>query len=323
MCSRSPSAAHRFANRPPVFGWVSLPSNERIRDATRRGGLPLTGETDRSRQWRWRITGSAATRWCTPSWPSFVQVATCSRPDAGGLRGRPDRLGGTHGDRGGLRRPRRFAHVRSRFPECRSWRAIWRHSLGDSAVDVVVNFRVIEHLWDQPQFITEMLTGVAPGRAAADLDPERITFTPGSGTRSARSTPASSTPPGWPNCSPAPASGSTGCTGVPRPAAARDGHPARRLDHRRPDRPGARRRPWPAELAADVAAVQTGDFDLLRAEQARHRRQPGPGGDRGAPVIPGQFTLVLHTHLPWLAHHGRWPVGEVALPVLVGVPACR
>lgn len=22
------------------------------------------------------------------------------------------------------------------------------------------------------------------------------------------------------------------------------------------------------------------------------------------------FTLVLHTHLPWLAHHGRWPVGE-------------
>ena len=25
---------------------------------------------------------------------------------------------------------------------------------------------------------------------------------------------------------------------------------------------------------------------------------------------PGLFTLVLHTHLPWLAHHGRWPVGE-------------
>src|SRR5947209_19259546 len=29
----------------------------------------------------------------------------------------------------------------------------------------------------------------------------------------------------------------------------------------------------------------------------------------GEPV-PGLFTLVLHTHLPWLAHHGRWPVGE-------------
>ena len=31
--------------------------------------------------------------------------------------------------------------------------------------------------------------------------------------------------------------------------------------------------------------------------------------DRTGPV-PGQFSLVLHTHLPWLAHHGRWPVGE-------------
>ena len=33
------------------------------------------------------------------------------------------------------------------------------------------------------------------------------------------------------------------------------------------------------------------------------------GRDADRPV-PGLFTLVLHTHLPWLAHHGRWPVGE-------------
>ncbi|MBJ8343455.1 glycoside hydrolase family 57 protein [Antrihabitans sp. YC2-6] len=25
---------------------------------------------------------------------------------------------------------------------------------------------------------------------------------------------------------------------------------------------------------------------------------------------PGLFSLVLHSHLPWLANHGRWPVGE-------------
>jgi 1,4-alpha-glucan branching enzyme len=30
----------------------------------------------------------------------------------------------------------------------------------------------------------------------------------------------------------------------------------------------------------------------------------------GEQPVPGLFTLVLHTHLPWLAHHGRWPVGE-------------
>ena len=24
----------------------------------------------------------------------------------------------------------------------------------------------------------------------------------------------------------------------------------------------------------------------------------------------GRFALVLHSHLPWLKGHGRWPVGE-------------
>ena len=26
--------------------------------------------------------------------------------------------------------------------------------------------------------------------------------------------------------------------------------------------------------------------------------------------VPGSFCLVLHSHLPWLRHHGVWPVGE-------------
>ncbi|OLT13712.1 1,4-alpha-glucan branching protein [Pseudonocardia sp. CNS-139] len=29
-----------------------------------------------------------------------------------------------------------------------------------------------------------------------------------------------------------------------------------------------------------------------------------------SPAPVGTFCLVLHSHLPWLAHHGRWPVGE-------------
>ena len=29
-----------------------------------------------------------------------------------------------------------------------------------------------------------------------------------------------------------------------------------------------------------------------------------------AEKVPGRFTLVLHSHLPWLINHGRWPVGE-------------
>jgi 1,4-alpha-glucan branching enzyme len=38
---------------------------------------------------------------------------------------------------------------------------------------------------------------------------------------------------------------------------------------------------------------------------SRHFATPSAGDP-----VPGLFTLVLHTHLPWLAHHGRWPVGE-------------
>jgi 1,4-alpha-glucan branching enzyme len=38
--------------------------------------------------------------------------------------------------------------------------------------------------------------------------------------------------------------------------------------------------------------------------------KPVPPSDVAGPPAPGLFTLVLHTHLPWLAHHGRWPVGE-------------
>jgi 1,4-alpha-glucan branching enzyme len=30
----------------------------------------------------------------------------------------------------------------------------------------------------------------------------------------------------------------------------------------------------------------------------------------GDATEPGMFCLVLHSHLPWLANHGRWPVGE-------------
>jgi 1,4-alpha-glucan branching enzyme len=34
-------------------------------------------------------------------------------------------------------------------------------------------------------------------------------------------------------------------------------------------------------------------------------------GENGEPARPvGTFCLVLHTHLPWVAHAGAWPVGE-------------
>jgi len=46
----------------------------------------------------------------------------------------------------------------------------------------VVNFQVIEHLWDQPHFITECLRVLRPGGLLLMSTPNRITFTPGSDT---------------------------------------------------------------------------------------------------------------------------------------------
>ena len=43
---------------------------------------------------------------------------------------------------------------------------------------------------------------------------------------------------------------------------------------------------------------------------ARPTSRTGTGGRALGNDVPGRFTLVLHSHLPWLANHGRWPVGE-------------
>ena len=72
------------------------------------------------------------------------------------------------------------AHVKARYP-----RVEMRHGnlaelpLPDGSVDVVVNFQVIEHLWDQPQFVAECLRVLRPGGALMMSTPNRITFSPG------------------------------------------------------------------------------------------------------------------------------------------------
>ncbi len=75
------------------------------------------------------------------------------------------------------------AHVRARYP-----RVEMRHGnlaelpLKDGAVDVVVNFQVIEHLWDQGQFVAECFRVLRPGGTLLMSTPNRITFSPGRDT---------------------------------------------------------------------------------------------------------------------------------------------
>lgn len=75
------------------------------------------------------------------------------------------------------------AHVRARYP-----RIDTRHGnlaelpLPDASVDVVVNFQVIEHLWDQAQFVAECARVLRPGGVFMVSTPNRITFSPGRDT---------------------------------------------------------------------------------------------------------------------------------------------
>ncbi len=75
------------------------------------------------------------------------------------------------------------AHVRARYP-----RVDVRHGnlaelpLPASTVDVVVNFQVIEHLWDQGQFVGECHRVLRPGGVLLMSTPNRITFSPGRDT---------------------------------------------------------------------------------------------------------------------------------------------
>ena len=79
--------------------------------------------------------------------------------------------------------PATVAHVRIRYPsvEVREGN-LADLPMADASVDVVVNFQVVEHLWDQPQFIAECFRVLRPGGLLLISTPNRITFTPGSDT---------------------------------------------------------------------------------------------------------------------------------------------
>ncbi|HEX7307062.1 MAG TPA: class I SAM-dependent methyltransferase [Lentzea sp.] len=54
--------------------------------------------------------------------------------------------------------------------------------LRDGSVDVVANLQVIEHLWDQEQFLAECRRVLRPGGTLIVTTPNRLTFSPGQDT---------------------------------------------------------------------------------------------------------------------------------------------
>src|ERR1700758_4649044 len=75
------------------------------------------------------------------------------------------------------------AHVRSRYARVEVMQAnLAELPLPDASLDVVVNFQVIEHLWDQPQFVAECARVLRPAGLLMVSTPNRITFSPGRDT---------------------------------------------------------------------------------------------------------------------------------------------
>ena len=75
------------------------------------------------------------------------------------------------------------AHVRARYPRIDMRQGnLAELPLPTASVDVVVNFQVIEHLWDQGQFVAECFRVLRPGGVLLISTPNRITFSPGRDT---------------------------------------------------------------------------------------------------------------------------------------------
>jgi SAM-dependent methyltransferase len=164
------------------------------------------------------------------------------------------------------------AHVRSRYPSVEVMRAnLAELPLPAASVDVVVNFQVIEHLWDQARFVEECARVLRPSGLLMVSTPNRITFSPG------RDTPINPFHTRELNADE--------LTELLVEAGFRDvaisglfhGARLREIDARHGgsiiDAQIARAladAPWPPELAADVAAVTTDDFDLIEAGEGRN-----------------------------------------------------
>ncbi len=79
--------------------------------------------------------------------------------------------------------PQAVGHVGRRYPRVTAARAnLVALPVRDAGVDMVVSLQVIEHLWDQMQFLRECRRVLAPRGVLVLSTPNRLTFSPGRDT---------------------------------------------------------------------------------------------------------------------------------------------
>ncbi|MFT4199969.1 class I SAM-dependent methyltransferase [Gordonia sp. (in: high G+C Gram-positive bacteria)] len=155
-------------------------------------------------------------------------------------------------------------HTRARYPRLTVHQGnLVDLPLPDGSVDVVVNFQVIEHLWDQPAFVAECHRVLRPGGRLLMSTPNRITFTPDSDT------PVNPFHTRELNAMELTELLVDGGFTVDRMLGVHHGPRLLELDAKWDGsiidaqiQRALADEPWPAALAADVAAVTTADFDI-------------------------------------------------------------
>lgn len=159
------------------------------------------------------------------------------------------------------------AHVRAHYPRVQAMQGnLAEIPLPSGSVDVVVNFQVIEHLWDQPQFLAECARVLRRKGLLMVSTPNRITFSPG------RDTPINPFHTREFDAAELRALIADAGFTVDEVHGVFHGPALRRMDARHGGsvidaqiRRALTDAPWPVQLARDVAAVTTADFDVVEA----------------------------------------------------------
>ncbi|MBD0322850.1 MAG: class I SAM-dependent methyltransferase [Aldersonia sp.] len=155
-------------------------------------------------------------------------------------------------------------HIRARYPRVEMLHGnLAELPLPDASVDVVVNFQVIEHLWDQLQFLRECTRVLRPGGELLITTPNRITFSPG------RDTPLNPFHTRELNAAELTELLEQAGLTVEKMAGVHHGSRLRALDAKHGGsfidaqiERALAGEPWPEELTSDVAGIAVDDFEL-------------------------------------------------------------